>query len=118
MATYVSGIRLIGYGRTIICQRCHNKILEHVSIDYFEMGAFYAPILTTRSKPFVYCPICMVHTESDPSFELLSQILNEGKYLTRQFYQSIRKDPHWKFRRDLKKLGFHDLLAYVTDDVI
>jgi uncharacterized Ntn-hydrolase superfamily protein len=57
----------------------------------------------------------MSRTESDPSLELLVEILDVGKAYTREAYQTLNKDSKWKLRRDLKKLGFLDLLNFVAE---
>lgn len=114
MNTIVSDNKFIGYGRSIHCTHCNNRVVEHVFMPFLAQGFFYLPYFKDRFGVIVICPICHVDTTANANTEGIAAILEAGKHHTKRFYA---ENNNWlqkrSLLRDLRKLGFHDLAQFL-----
>jgi hypothetical protein len=68
MLTTVSGNIFLGYGRTIQCSHCNNKVQEEIVGSTREGGICFIPMrfMTADTFTAVRCPICHKNTPTRP----------------------------------------------------
>ncbi|MDL1893108.1 hypothetical protein FBQ87_09505 [Sphingobacteriales bacterium CHB3] len=112
MIRYEAGLHFVGYGRYIVCPRCHNEVTEEVSCQFYETYALLYTLSSSHENPVVYCPICRTITAGQ-DHEAISEILDEGRVHTKRAWKANGYLARRKWMKDMRTLGFHKLADFV-----
>lgn len=117
MLTWSNGTRFIGYGATVQCPKCHNRVVEQIYIRFDETGFAFIPIWTGRYDTESMCHIC--HTILDPTELLagnsrrLDTRLNMMLEETLGYAQKLTWLQRRTYLNDLRSLGLADMRAFI-----
>lgn len=117
MLTWSDGRRFIGYGATIQCPKCHNRVVEQIYLRFDETGFAFIPLWTGRYGTESICHIC--HAILDPTELLASNLrrldtrLNLMVEATLEYAQKLTWLQRRTYLKDLRSLGLTDLSAFI-----
>lgn len=117
MHTQSSGLRFIGYGATVQCPNCHNRVVEQLHIRFLETGLAFIPIWTDRGGVQSICHICHTVLNTEQLLPGESGRLDVRLKMNFEATLGYAKRLTWLQRRtyinDLRSLGLGDFGALI-----
>jgi len=115
MLTMSNGLRFIGYGATVTCPNCHNRVVEQIFVRFDDMGFAFIPVWRSRFGTESICHICHTVLEATPSGNAhrLDARLRMASEATLQYAKSLTWLQRRTYLSDLRSLELRDFSAFI-----
>src|SRR3990172_3402633 len=115
MLTMSNGLRFIGYGATVQCPNCHNRVVEQIYIRFDDLGLAFVPIWRSRFGTESICHVCRAILETtkpgDP--HRLDSRLRMASEATLQYAKTLSWLQRRTYLSDLRSLGLQDFSTFI-----
>lgn len=115
MLTTSNGLRFIGYGATVTCPKCHNRVVEQIFVRFDDMGFAFVPVWRSRFGTESICHICrtVLETTTSGNAHRLDTRLRMASEATLQYAKTLSWLQRRTYLGDLRSLGLHDFSSFI-----